>query len=38
LIVRATDERGNAQPLVRSSSRIDPFEQNSCQQIAVTVT
>lgn len=38
LIVRATDGRENAQPLERSSSRIDSFEQNACQQISVIVT
>jgi DMSO/TMAO reductase YedYZ molybdopterin-dependent catalytic subunit len=38
LTARAIDERGNAQPLVRPSSRMDSFELNSCQQISVIVT
>ena len=37
LTVRATDEHGDAQPMVRLSSRVDSFEQNACQQISVTV-
>ncbi len=37
LTVRATDDRGNAQPLLRPSGRLDSFEQNACQQISVSV-
>lgn len=37
LMVRATDAEGNTQPLERPVDRVDPFEQNTCQHLTVTV-
>jgi DMSO/TMAO reductase YedYZ molybdopterin-dependent catalytic subunit len=35
--VRATDEQGNAQPLVRDPDRLDEYELNTAQQVRVKV-
>jgi DMSO/TMAO reductase YedYZ molybdopterin-dependent catalytic subunit len=37
LLVRATDDKGVEQPLSPPSNRLDPYEQNSCQRVIVTV-
>ncbi|MFN7919509.1 MAG: molybdopterin-dependent oxidoreductase [Bryobacteraceae bacterium] len=36
LIARATDAKGNVQPMERDSARVDPYEQNACQRVQVT--